>query len=140
MLIPFLRSGFAASIFLAVVCSSASAAHDLRQTRTLAGDWKGTSICTVKNSPCRDESVIYHITEPDAAGAVTINADKIVAGQPERMGQFDCKFDAKASVITCSMPKGEWRFTVTGSKMSGTLRLSDGTLYRNVAVQRSSSN
>ena len=52
------------------------------------------------------------------------------------MGKLECEFDSKASVITCSMPYGEWRFTVAGNKMTGTLKLPDGTLFRNVSVQK----
>jgi hypothetical protein len=108
------------------------------QTAKLAGDWKGTSLCTVKNSPCHDETVVYHITEPDSSGAMTINADKIVNGKPDPMGQLDCKFDSRSYVVTCPMKHGEWRFTVAGRQMTGTLKLPDGTLYRNIAVRKSS--
>jgi hypothetical protein len=30
------------------------------QQDNMNGNWKGTSICQVKNSPCHDETAIYH--------------------------------------------------------------------------------
>lgn len=102
----------------------------------IAGTWSGTSICTIKDSPCHDEKVIYHITEPDSAGKLKIQADKVVNGQPEDMGTLDCTFDAKASKLTCEMSNGMWEFSITNDKMTGTLKLSDGRLFRNISVTK----
>jgi hypothetical protein len=102
----------------------------------LAGDWTGESICTVHPSPCHDEQVIYHITEPDSAGKLQINADKIVDGKPESMGTLDCTFDKERSVIACPMSQGLWEFTVNGQTMNGTLKSPDGKLYRKVSVKK----
>ncbi|MFM9903026.1 MAG: hypothetical protein ACKVQJ_00475 [Pyrinomonadaceae bacterium] len=102
----------------------------------IAGTWSGTSICTIKDSPCHDENVIYHITEPDPAGRLQIQADKIVNGKPDDMGTLDCTFDAKSSTITCLIDKGKFEFKVTGDKMSGTLVLTDGRLFRNINLTK----
>ena len=105
-------------------------------TDVLAGDWTGESICTVHPSSCNDEHVIYHITEPDSAGKLQINADKIVDGKPEFMGTLDCSYDKQHSIIACSMSQGFWEFVVRGKTMNGTLKLRDGTLYRKISVKK----
>jgi hypothetical protein len=127
----------ALALIAALFLPSVARPHAGAQTAKLAGDWKGTSLCTIKSSPCHDENVIYHVTEPNPAGDLTIQMDKIVEGKPEFMVTLDCKFDSRASTVTCPMKNGEWRFTVAANKMTGTLKLPDGTLYRNISVQRS---
>ena len=100
------------------------------------GNWTGESICTIKDSPCHDEQVIYTVTEPDKAGKLQIQADKVVNGQPQDMGTLDCVFDAKASTVVCQMPQGKWEFTIAGDKMTGTLTVTDGRLFRRISVAR----
>ena len=102
----------------------------------IAGNWKGESICMIKDSPCHDEHVIYTITEPDKAGKLQIQADKVVNGQRENLGTLDCQFDAKAATITCPMKNGEWSFDVKGDTMTGTLTLPDGRLFRRINVKK----
>ena len=128
---PFVLSSilFAA---IAIACHAAS----IPDSAGLAGDWTGESICTVHPSPCHDEHVIYHITEPDSAGKLQINADKIVDGKPEFMGTIDCTFDRQHSSIACPMNNGTWEFTISGSTMNGTLKLPDGTLFRRISVHK----
>jgi hypothetical protein len=38
--------------------------------------------------------------------------------------------------LVCQIPKGEWRFHVNGKKITGTINLTDGTVYRRVAVTK----
>jgi hypothetical protein len=101
-----------------------------------AGIWKGESICTIKTSPCHDEKVVYRITEPDSAGKLTVQMDKIVNGAPENMAKLDCNFSASGRTLTCPMRNGEWKFIVDQNSMNGTLSLPDGTLYRKISVQK----
>ena len=122
-----LNTLYLASVFI-LSCSAAAAG--------IGGIWEGESICTIKDSPCHDEHVIYKITDPDTAGKVTIQADKVVNGKPEDMGTFECTFDAKTSKIECPAQYGRWEFVVAGSKMTGTLKLPDGKLYRNISVKK----
>jgi hypothetical protein len=128
---PFVVSSilFAA---VTIACHAASRAD----TDGIGGDWRGESICTVHPSSCHDEHVIYHITEPDSAGKLQINADKIVDGKPEFMGTIDCTFDRQHSSIACTMKQGIWAFAVAGSNMTGTLKLPDGTLFRRISVHK----
>ncbi len=104
--------------------------------KDLTGNWEGESLCTVPNSPCHNEHVIYRISQDKAApGRYTIGADKVVNGQQEFMGDLHCKYDQAKSYLRCEKPD-LWEFTIAGDKMTGTLKLDDGTLYRKIAVQR----
>ncbi len=124
-----------ATTLLVVLVLSCVAAH-AQSTNTVAGTWEGTSLCTVANSPCHNEHVVYHIKpDPKDATKFTIDADKIVNGQEDFMGSLSCVFTAAKSELYCDT-YGDWRFTITGDKMVGTLHLKDGTLYRNVDVTR----
>jgi hypothetical protein len=102
----------------------------------IEGKWRGTSICAIPDSPCRDEQVVYTISKPDSAGKHMIQMDKIVAGKQELMGTLNCIFDNVASTISCPMKDKTWKFTVSGKKMTGTLILNDGRLYRNISVSK----
>lgn len=104
---------------------------------TLAGAWEGSSICTVTNSPCHDEHVVYHIKAADGNDPTkfAIDANKIVNGVEESMGTLQCTFTAEKNELYCDTV-GDWRFIVTGSSMSGTLTLKNGTLYRRVNLKK----
>src|SRR5215813_10957309 len=68
----------------------------------LAGDWRGDSICQVRESACHDEDSLYHFTKvPGKPGAYSLQADKIVDGKPETMGVLDCSYDAKGKALEC---------------------------------------
>jgi hypothetical protein len=103
------------------------------------GKWKGESLCTVKPSACHDEVVVYEITAATGKkDALVWKADKIVNGEQQNMGTMDCTYAPKSQVMTCDMPgRGVWKLTVHGDAMTGTLELSDGTLFRKVSVKRS---
>ena len=108
------------------------------QNGSPVGKWKGESLCTVKPSSCHDETVVYEITAPpDKKGALIWKADKIVNGEPQNMGTLECTFASATQVVTCDIPsKGTWAFELKGDTMTGTLKLSDGTLFRKVNVKR----
>ena len=46
--------------------------------QSFEGTWKGTSLCQVKNSPCHDETVVYHISKTDTINVYRNIANKIV--------------------------------------------------------------
>jgi hypothetical protein len=59
-----LKSTVLVSLILCLACKSTQAQTGLVKIDTLLiGTWKGTSICQVKNSPCHDENVVYHISK-----------------------------------------------------------------------------
>jgi len=110
--------------------------------KAVLGSWEGESKCTVPDSPCHDEHVLYQITE-DKKDPFQLNLDayKVIEGAPEFMGTLACHYEAKAGALSCTSStreKDDWEFHVTGDAMSGRLMLDDGkTLYRRVTLHRS---
>src|SRR5262245_1540087 len=78
----------------------------------LIGNWKGTSLCQVKNSPCHDEMVIYYISKGNTADSITISANKIVNGVEEEMGILHFKIDAVRNEFVSTEYKSLWKFTL----------------------------
>src|SRR5215467_12814047 len=62
----------------------------------LVGNWSGESICQDRNSACRDEKNVYHVSKSKNPGIMTISADKIVDGQAVNMGSIDFKYDPES--------------------------------------------
>ena len=102
----------------------------------LFGNWTGESLCQVKNSPCHDEKVVYHISKSKDPGKVTITADKIVQDKAITMGTEDFLYDEKTRTLVNKTEHGVWKFTVKEDQMSGTLTLPDGTIYRRVSLKK----
>jgi hypothetical protein len=109
--------------------------------RSVAGTWEGESKCTVPNSPCHDEHVVYEISDKPA-GKTSIDAYKIVSGEKQFMGTIVCNYDAGQGKLHCPFEnargeKSNWDFSVAGSNMAGTLVLEEGnTLYRKINVHK----
>jgi hypothetical protein len=126
-------------VALAAVCLLARGAH--AQVPTAApnpvGVWRGTSLCRVRPSPCKDEIVVYRITRLKASDSLSLDASKIVNGQEQDMGVLVCRFAASGAQVTCTMPNGVWRFTIRGDSLTGELRLPDNTKFRDVRTARS---
>jgi len=101
------------------------------------GVWRGTSLCRVRPSPCKDEIVVYRITRLNASDSLSIDARKIVNGQEEEMGVLGCRSATSGAQVTCTMSNGVWRFTIRGDSLVGELRLPDNTKYRDVSTARS---
>jgi hypothetical protein len=101
------------------------------------GDWRGQSICVVRESACHDEDSLYHVTKlPDKPGWYSIKLDKIVEGKPVTMGTMDCAYGVGKQTLTCEFPRGVMRFTIAGDKMIGTMTLPDGTLWRKLSLKK----
>ena len=123
---------------LAVVCAmvlSLSASD-----KAVLGSWEGDSKCTVPDSPCHDERVLYQIAE-DKKDPFQLNLDgyKIVDGAPEFMGTLTCHFESKTGALSCtssSKDKDDWEFHVMGDAMSGRLMIDGKTLYRRITLRR----
>ena len=101
----------------------------------LVGLWKGTSICQIKNSPCHDEIVVYHISRTDTADIFRMAMNKIVNGAEEEMGALTCTYHAKDQLLVSREFNGDWKFHVEGRRLSGTLWYK-GRLYRIIRVAR----
>ena len=103
---------------------------------TPVGIWRGTSVCLVHPSPCKDEIVVYRITKMKAADSVAVDARKIVRGEEEEMGVLPCHVTPLSGQVTCTMPQGVWHFSVRGDSLVGELRLHDNTRFRDVRTMR----
>ncbi|HXN52813.1 MAG TPA: hypothetical protein VN943_12830 [Candidatus Acidoferrum sp.] len=134
------------ALFIAVLNSIAAAQGDARQAQQippddsrLAGDWRGDSICVVREGACHDEDSLYHVTKlAEKPGWFSMKLDKIVEGKPVTMGTTDCTYDPAKQSLICEFPRGILRFIVQDEKMSGTMNLKDGTLWRKITLKKSS--
>jgi hypothetical protein len=104
--------------------------------QSFEGVWKGTSLCQVKNSPCHDEVVVYHISKDSTGKSYEVIANKIVNGKEEYMGTIQFTYDDKQKVfVSIDSGNARWEFKVTGNTMKGTL-MNKGDLYRIVDVKK----
>ena len=111
-----------------------------QSVKAVLGSWEGESKCTVTDSPCHDEHVLYQIAQ-DKKNPWQLNIDgyKIVDGSPVFMGTLTCSYDSKAGALSCTSStkdKDDWEFRVFGDTMSGRLLLDGETLYRRIALHR----
>jgi len=105
----------------------------------LVGDWRGESVCVVRDGACRDEDSLYHLAKlAGKPGWLSMKLDKIVDGKPVTMGTTECSYDSAKRALTCEFPRGVFRFTIQGNKMAGTMNLTDGTLWRKITLSKSS--
>jgi hypothetical protein len=118
-----------ASLFIA-------ASYQGNQEDSLIGNWTGTSSCQIKNSSCRDENVVFHISLGSGANHYRINADKIVNGQVINMGELDFLFDKASHTLTCGIPTGTWVLVVNKRHIDGTLTTPDKLLFRKLSLSR----
>lgn len=100
----------------------------------LIGTWNGTSICQIKNSPCHDETVVYHISKNKGADTFYINASKVVNDVEEKMGILPFVYNSKTKQLT-STAYGVWALNIEGAKLEGTLLL-HGDLFRKIIVYK----
>jgi hypothetical protein len=126
-------------VALAAACLLARGAFAQAPAATAnpVGVWRGTSLCRVRPSPCKDEIVVYRITRVNASDSLSVDARKIVNGQEEEMGVLGCRLAASGAQFTCTMPNGVWRFAIRGDSLVGELRLPDNTKYRDIKTARS---
>jgi hypothetical protein len=107
-----------------------------RPVDAVMGSWEGESKCTVADSPCRDEHVIYKVSEA-GGGSLKIDAYKVVGGENQFMGTLACSFQDALRCSFRSDKDDDWVFHVSGQEMTGTLTLRSRKLvYRKVAVHR----
>ena len=105
----------------------------------VVGTWRGESRCVLKQSACHDEVIVYRFARGKKPNTLVASADKIVDGKALNMGELDCTVDVSGSAIECPVPngKGTFRYQIHGRALSGTLTLTDGTLFRRVTATKS---
>jgi hypothetical protein len=102
------------------------------------GVWRGTSLCTLRPSPCNDEIAVYRITRLNGKDSLSFDARKVVNGVEEEMGgPLGCRLDASGAHFTCAMRNGVWNFSIRGDSLVGELRLPDTRKYRDIRTARS---
>jgi hypothetical protein len=102
---------------------------------TIAGVWRGHSVCEDKNSPCHDEVNVYRFsTVPGSPDEFSVTASKVVDGKEIVMGSGEWKYDEKTKVVESGVPP--IRLALNGKKMEGALRLADGTVYRRIYLEK----
>lgn len=103
----------------------------------LAGTWRGDSVCATEASACHNERVVYYIKNvPNHPDLVFIQADRIVDGKPVTMGTGQWQYDRVRSTLEWRMPRQVWLLKITRSRMEGTLKLTDGTVLRNMTLEK----
>lgn len=108
-----------------------------KDKNSIAGTWKGTSLCQIKNSPYHDETVVYHISNTDNINVYRNIANKIVNGREEYMGTLFFTYEPAKQLLTSADKQryASWELQVKGNKMEGKL-IYQGNLYRIVNVEK----
>lgn len=117
--------------------AGAQAAPPQAAAVTPVGVWRGTSVCLVRRSACKDEIVVYRIARASTADSMALDGRKIVRGEEEEMGILACHFTPPNGLLTCIMPQGTWQFRVSRDSLVGELRLRNNTKFRDVRTSRS---
>ena len=125
---------FISLVFCLAGKSNQAQTGPLKIDTLLIGTWNGTSICQIKNSPCHDETVVYHISKNKGVDTFYVNASKIVNGVEEEMGILPFVYNKKTNQLT-STAHGIWTFNLEGAKLEGTL-LVHGDLFRKIIVYK----
>lgn len=119
-------------LFIAATVLQAAAAPVEHNASELIGTWKGTSTCTdrVAAPGCRDEVVIYDFTAGEKKGVVHWQADKVVNGERQPMGEMDLLYDTGeqcwSATFTSPRLSSVWCLTVDGTHLTGTGKLLPG--------------
>lgn len=110
----------------------------IAQTNNLTGEWRGTSLCQLKNSSCHDETVVYRISPINEAGSIKIVAYKLVNNELDSMGTLFFKYNAKEQTLKCVFKENWiWLFHISSNKINGTLtRLNDNVLFRKITISK----
>ncbi len=127
----------AALAAIAPLCGSAAEATAPR------GLWRGTSTCTDRKAApaCKDESVVYDFRTGTTPDAVLWQADKIVDGQRQPMGELELRFDPHDACwkaeFASPRTRIQWCLRVDGAHMTGTGQLLPGQqIVRRIDVQQ----
>jgi len=130
-----IKSALLCPVILCLLTNSGKGQSSTAKVDTLLiGNWKGTSLCQIKNSPCHDETVVYHISKKPGIDTFYINATKIVNGSEEEMGILPFTYNSKTNQFV-STAYGIWTFNIEGTKMEGTL-LVRNELYRKIKIYK----
>lgn len=103
---------------------------------SIAGVWRGNSVCVDKNSPCHDEVNVYRFSKVEGKpNAFAVTASKVVEGKEIEMGSSEFTFDESRKTLECERPR--IKLTITKPNwMEGALSLDDGKEYRKIRLKK----
>jgi hypothetical protein len=135
---PFLKLFYLLAVIAgaALLAIGGPAPAHVTDEAQLFGDWRGESICQVKDSPCHDERVVYHISKGKERGTIVVSADKIVDGKPVNMGSGDYQYEERTGTLTNETSGRVWKLVIKGNSLEGTLTLANKTVYRRLMLKK----
>jgi hypothetical protein len=106
---------------------------------SVLGTWEGESLCTVPDSPCKDEHVVYEFKR-SGESKIALNAYKIVKGDKQFMGTLTCAL-TQNDQMSCTFPEGkrpnDWVFQIDGKRITGTLYMDkERTMFRRIGIEK----
>jgi hypothetical protein len=138
-----LRPGLVLAFSLVLLPIFTAAPQSKSSLAEMIGTWEGESKCTIPDSPCRDEHVIYEIAlDKTTSGGLKMDAFKVLNGKRDFMGTLRCECDSVKKTLSCtSRGKSfdDWEYALAGDTLQGILTINSGkTLYRKINVKRAS--
>jgi hypothetical protein len=102
-----------------------------------SGTWRGHSECTIKDSPCHDETNIYRFSKiAGKPGTFTGVGSKIVDGKEVVMGTLEWSYDPQKQSLTSSIPTGTFLLNINGDTIEGSILLPDHTVFRRIHLEK----
>jgi hypothetical protein len=130
---------FAGAFFLQVAFAAGPSSSP-RDNSEILGTWEGESKCTVPDSPCHDEHVIYEIAaDKDTSDGLKMDGYKVVNGERVFMGTLRCEYQAAKKVLSCTSrgkDSDDWEYTLSGDTLRGTLTINGKTLFRKITTKK----
>jgi hypothetical protein len=109
----------------------------LAEASGIAGTWRGESVCVTEAPSCHNENVVFYIKDvAERSDKVHIQADKIVNGKAITMGSGEWQHDRAQHTLEWRTRQQVWFLKVSGNRIEGTLTLSDGVVFRKIALER----
>lgn len=104
---------------------------------SVTGTWKGISKCQIKDSPCKDEVVVYHISKTDTMNSFRVAMNKMLNNKEKEMASQLFIYDEQNQTLTSndSIHQSKWVLRMDGNGMKGVL-VYKNNLYRIVDVKR----
>ena len=130
---------FAGTLFLPVAFAAAQSGSS-RDNAEILGAWEGESKCTLPDSPCHDEHVIYEISaDKNVSSDLKMDGYKVVNGERVFMGTLRCEFEARKKTLSCTSRGKEaddGEYTLSGDTLEGTLTINGKTRYRKIVTKK----
>jgi hypothetical protein len=137
--------GCCVALFVALGAVASTGATAGATATAPIGLWRGSSTCTdrIAAPACKDEVVVYDFKPGIAPGSVQWQADKVVDGHRQPMGEMTLHFDEHDACwkVQFDSPRSHivWCLHIDGTHMTGTgTLLPDKQVVRRVDVHKES--